>query len=112
MSCCSSPGSLQCSIWPAAGTRRMPTTIWASKSTSALVAKRREGGQGCEKEVRRRIENAFSISISDKVRIFLQDTRSAQPAQQPHHHDVTGAEFIVEPVGIAKAAGTRSSSID
>src|SRR5947208_2482129 len=43
--------------------------------------------------------------IGGEVRIFRQYPRSFQPAQHPDHHQVTSAEFTVQPVGIAKTIG-------
>ena len=43
--------------------------------------------------------------IGGEVRIFVQYTRSVQPAQHRHHQQITGAECTVEPLGIAEAPG-------
>src|SRR5882672_9853045 len=49
--------------------------------------------------------------IGGEVRIFLQDPRSVQPAQHLDHHQVTSAEFTVQPVGIAKAIGKLAQPV-
>ena len=43
--------------------------------------------------------------VGREVRIFLQHTRSLQPAQHRHHQKVTGAERAIQPVGIAEPTG-------
>src|SRR5882757_11537975 len=66
------------------------------------------GGENRQLSIESTLEGLPRFATGDigrEVRIFLQQTRSVQPAQDRHHHQVTGAERIVEPVGIAKPTG-------
>src|SRR5215510_2131019 len=49
--------------------------------------------------------------IGCEVCIFVQYSRSAQPAQHLHHQQVTGAERTVEPLGITKATGKFAQTV-
>src|SRR5262249_13819202 len=42
--------------------------------------------------------------IGGQVRIFVQNARSFQPEQHRHHHQITGAERSIEPIGIPRRA--------
>jgi hypothetical protein len=46
--------------------------------------------------------------VGRKLREFVQNPRGPHSEQHRHHHQVTGAEPTIQPVGIAEAAGKDS----